>query len=131
MWSPFPILPYYVDQPPVQAMNAALDKYYPGLRTNPNTWSEYAAQAWTAGVLIDHAVKASGLGSGDTPSADIMLKGLNSLNGDNLDGWSPPLTFKAGQPHPVDCWFTAQLKNGTAGLVNNGQLTCHNTTPTS
>jgi branched-chain amino acid transport system substrate-binding protein len=124
MWSSFPILPYYVNAPAVQAMNTALDKYYPGLRTNAQQWSEYAAQAWTAGVLIEHAVKASGMSATDTPSSATMLKGLTSIKGDNLDGWSPPLTFTAGQVHKVDCWFTAVLKNGTESLANNGQLTC-------
>jgi branched-chain amino acid transport system substrate-binding protein len=124
MWSSFPILPYYVNDPAVQRMNTALDKYYPGLRTNGQKWSEYAAQAWTAGVLIEHGVKASGMGASDTPSSATMLKGLNSIKNDNLDGWSPPLTFTAGQVHKVDCWFTAVLKNGTESLANGGKLTC-------
>jgi branched-chain amino acid transport system substrate-binding protein len=122
-WSPFPILPYYGDQPPVQQMNAVIDKYYPGLRNDPS-YSEGGVQTWTGGLLIEAAVKASGLGPNDASSAAAMIKGLTSLKNETLGGWSPPLNFPAGQPHPIKCWFTAHLQNGTAALANNGQLSC-------
>ena len=51
---------------------------------------------------------------------------LNSLKGDNLQGLTVPLTFTAGQPHNVSCWFTTRVQNGTPSLVNNGQTTCLN-----
>ncbi len=124
LWSDYPILPFFANKAPVKAMDKVVDRYYPGLRNNPNNWSEYAAQAWTAGLLIQDAVKASGLGPHGTPSAAEIRKGLDSLKGDTLDGWSPPLTFKAGKPHPVDCWFTARVHNGQASLVDGGKLTC-------
>jgi branched-chain amino acid transport system substrate-binding protein len=107
-------------------MNAAVDKYYPGLRQNPNLWGEFVVLSWPSGLLLEHAVKAGGLGPSDTPSPAEIIKGLQSLKGDTLDGWAPPLTFPAGQPHPVDCWFTARMHNGVSALVNNGQLTCAN-----
>jgi branched-chain amino acid transport system substrate-binding protein len=50
--------------------------------------------------------------NGTTPTAADLVKGLQSLKGDTLDGWAPPLTFAAHQPHPVDCWFTTEVKNG-------------------
>jgi branched-chain amino acid transport system substrate-binding protein len=125
LWSEFPILPYYSDQAPVQTMNTQLDKDYPGLRQNAASWSEYAAQAWTGGLLIEHGIKAGGLTASGTPSAAEVKQGLDSINGDNLDGWSPSLTFTAGKPHSVDCWFTGRVQNGgTPALVNGGQLTC-------
>ena len=37
-----------------------------------------------------------------------------------------PKTFQAGQPHPVDCWFIAKDTDGTVGVVNNGQVSCEN-----
>lgn len=123
LWQPFPVLPYFVDSPAVSAMNTVLDKYYPGMRTGSN-WSEYAVQAWTGGLLIEAAVKASGIGSSGTPSPAEITNGLNSLKGETLDGWSPPLTFTAGKPHPVDCWYTGRVQNSTASLANNGKLTC-------
>jgi branched-chain amino acid transport system substrate-binding protein len=123
LWQPFPILPYYANAAPVREMNSVVDTYYPGLR-NSSTWTEYAAQAWTGGLLIEKAVKASGLGRRDSVSPAEITTGLASLKGETLDGWSPPLTLAAGQPHPVDCWFTGRVQNGTASLVNNAKLTC-------
>jgi hypothetical protein len=37
---------------------------------------------------------------------------------------APPLTFTSGQPHPVDCWFTFALKNGTFSLPQGMSTTC-------
>jgi branched-chain amino acid transport system substrate-binding protein len=124
--SPYANLPDWVNSPAVQAMNTAVDKYYPGLRQNPTLWQDNASEAWPSGLLLEDAVKAGGLGPTDTPSAAAIIKGLESLKGDTLDGWAPPLTFSPGQPHPVDCWFTGRLQNGVPELLNNGQTTCEN-----
>jgi branched-chain amino acid transport system substrate-binding protein len=107
-------------------MNTALDKYYPGLRHNPNTFSEQSAGSWVSGLLLRDAVKAGGLGPSDTPSSAEIVKGLQSLKGDTLDGWAPPLTFAAGQAHHVPCWFTGHLQNGVNTLANGGKVTCQN-----
>jgi branched-chain amino acid transport system substrate-binding protein len=123
-WSYWPNLPYWSTSPAVQAMITAVDKYYPGVRTNSAIWSGTSAWSWPSGLLLEHAVKAGGLGPSDTPTAAEIIKGLQSLKGDTLDGWSPPLTFAAGKPHPIDCWFTGRVTNGVPELVNNGKLTC-------
>jgi branched-chain amino acid transport system substrate-binding protein len=129
LWMAFQIMPVWSDVPEVQAMNTAVDKYYPGLRSGKGgIWSQYAAQAWTAGLLIRDAVKGSGVASSGTVTAAAMTQGLNSIKNDTLDGWSPPLTFTAGQSHPVHCWFTAKWANGTPSLLDNGQVTCQNGT---
>jgi branched-chain amino acid transport system substrate-binding protein len=105
-------------------MNTAVDKYYPGLRNNPN-WSESGAIAWASGILLEDAVKAGGLTSSGTPSNTEVVNGLVALKGDTLQGWAPTgLTFAAGQPHPVDCWYTVVVKNGNVSLTNGGKPTC-------
>jgi branched-chain amino acid transport system substrate-binding protein len=119
-----PNLPYWVNTPANQAMNAAINKYYPGLENNGAIWSGTSPLAWPSGLLLEDAVKAGGLGPNDTPSAAEVVKGLESLKGDTLQGMSPPLTFAAGKPHPVDCWFTSAVVNGQNQLLNNGKLTC-------
>ena len=125
LWSDYPILPFWdTSSPLIQTMNTAVDKYYPGLRNDVTKWSEYAAQTWTAGLLIQDAVKGSGIGSSGTPTAAAITQGLNSIKNDTLGGWSPALTFTAGQTHKVDCWFVARVQNGTPSLVNGGQDTC-------
>jgi branched-chain amino acid transport system substrate-binding protein len=124
LWSPFPILPYYSTAPAVTAMNTVLDKYSPGLREDANTWSEYAAQAWTGGLLIEHAIKVSGLTASSAVSAAAVTTGLDATTKETLGGFSPPLSFTAGKPNPVDCWFTGRVQAGKASQV--GGLTCQN-----
>jgi len=127
LWSEYSTIPFWdTSVPAVQAMNTAVDKYYPGIRSNNETWSEEAAESWAAGLLLRDAVKAGGLTPSATPSASEIVTGLNSLKNDTLDGMAPPLSFTAGQPHTIDCWFTAKLVNGTPSMVNNGQVTCSN-----
>jgi len=123
-WYWYSNVPYWANTPATQAMTSALDKYYPGLTRDTVLWNQSGANAWPSGVLLEHAVKAGGLGPSDTPSAAEIVKGLNSLQGDNLDGWYAPMTFVAGQAHPQNCWYTVHVQNGTPQLVNNGQVTC-------
>jgi branched-chain amino acid transport system substrate-binding protein len=126
LWMPFEIEPFFANSSNVSTMNAAVDKYYPGLRQNANDWSQLSAQAWVSGLMIEDAVKAGGLGASATPSAAEVTNGLLALKGDTLQGWSPSLTFTAGQVHPVDCWFTGKVQNGVASVANNGQAACEN-----
>jgi branched-chain amino acid transport system substrate-binding protein len=122
LWSPYPILPYFSSDPAVTAMNTVLDKYFPGLREDANTWSEYAAQAWTAGLLLAQAVKNAAVTAGGTVSSADITKGLEMVSNETLGGFSPSLTFAAGKPHPVDCWYTGRVQGGKASQV--GGLTC-------
>jgi branched-chain amino acid transport system substrate-binding protein len=117
-------LPYWANTPSVQTMNSVVDKYYPGLRSNPNVWNQGAAEGWPSGLLLEDAVKAGGLTPSATPSAAEIVTGLESLKGDTLQGWAPPLTFAAGQDHSIDCWFTTHTSNGVSSLTNGGKVTC-------
>ena len=117
-------VPYFANTPAIQTMNAAFDKYFPGMR-NSSTFSEGTASMWDSGLLFADAAKAGGLGAnGTTPTSAQLIKGLKSLHGDTLDGMAPPLTFTAGQPHPVDCWFEALMKNGKSSLPIGTQTVC-------
>lgn len=122
-WLAFGGLPLFADTPAVQAMNTAVDHYYPGLRKG-TSWVESAAQSWADGLLIRDVVKGSGVGAADTITAATMTQGLGTIKNDTLDGWSAPLTFVAGKPHLLDCWFAAKIVNGTRSVLNNGQPTC-------
>ena len=129
LWSPYNDLPFWdTSNQSVQQMNAALDKYYPGLRNNAQLFSELSAMSWPSGILLEDAIKAGGLGPSDTPSAAEVVKGLESLHGDTLQGWAPPLTFTAGKPHPVNCWFTAHMTAAVPSLVNGDKVTCAQST---
>jgi branched-chain amino acid transport system substrate-binding protein len=122
---PSPNVPFYADSPAMRAMNAALDRYYPGMRKDPAKFTEYAMGAWPSGLLFAAAARAGGLGAnGSSPTSAQLISGLDSLKGDTLGGMAPSLTFTAGQPHPVDCWFTFALKHGTFSLPNGTSTTC-------
>jgi branched-chain amino acid transport system substrate-binding protein len=121
---PSPNVPFYATSAQLTAMNAALDKYYPGLR-KASTYNEFAMGAWPSGLLFADAAKAGGLGAnGTAPTSAELVKGLTSLKGDTLGGMAPSLTFAPGAAHPVDCWFTFALKNGKFSLPNGTNTTC-------
>jgi branched-chain amino acid transport system substrate-binding protein len=120
-WASFPVLPFFSNAPAVTAMNTVLDKYFPGVRQNSNTWSEFAVQAWTAGLLLAQAVKNAGVAASGTVSAAVITQGLGMVSNETLGGFSPSLNF-AGSKHSVDCWFTGRVQGGKASQV--GGLTC-------
>ena len=74
---------------------------------------------------LQDAAKAGGLGAnGSTPTSAQLTTGLQSLKGDTLDGLAPPLTFPAGQAHPVHCWFESAMHNGAFSLPDGTATTC-------
>lgn len=125
-WIDFSNLPYFATTPAVQAFNAALDRYYPGLREGKSStqWNGQASQDWAAGLLIGDAVKGSGVPASGTVTAAALTKGLYSLKNDTLGGWAPPLTFTPGQPHSVNCWFAGKVVNGVTSVLNNAKPVC-------
>lgn len=131
LYSEYGTIPFFANLPAVAQMDAAMDHYFPGVRQDDAVWSDLGAEAWASGLLLQAAVQASGMTASTTPSPSLITKGLDSLHGTTLDGMAPPLTFHAGQPHPVDCWFTARVKGGTPVLLNGGKVTCENGTSAS
>lgn len=129
LWMEYSTVPPWASLPAVTAMNSAVDKSFPGIRNNPNTWTGQASQAWASGILLSDAVKAGRLGPSATPSAAEITQGLYSLKGDTLQGMSPPLTFHPGKNNGVPCWFTAKVINGVPSLANAGSTTCQPVPP--
>lgn len=120
-------LPFFAANAQVTAMNAAVNKYFPGLVNKPDEWTGGSSvEMWASGLLLEQAVKAGGLGASGTPTAQEIIQGLASINNDTLDGLAPPLTFTSGQPHPIHCWFTFRVQHGTPSMVNGGRTTCEN-----
>lgn len=123
LWLSYPILPYWTDNPAVQKMRDAVDKYFPSLRKSA-AWSNIAVQMWTGGLLIERAVHNSGAGAETNIDSDTVLKGLGLVKNETLDGWSPPLTFTPGKPHSVNCFFGAHLVDGKPQLLNDAKPIC-------
>jgi branched-chain amino acid transport system substrate-binding protein len=129
LWSEYSDFPAFATPTPtfVQSMLDAVNQYYPQLPKNTTgVWSQLPTESWVSGLLLEDAVKAGGLSSTGTPSAAEVTKGLESLKGDTLGGWAPPLTFAAGQPHQIQCWFIGKVTNGVFTAVNGGKYTCKN-----
>ncbi len=124
LWNEFPGLPYFANTPAVRAANAAIDKYFPGERQNTTLWDQIDFMSWASGQVLADALKAGGLSAGVSPTAAQVVTGLDSLKGDTLGGLAVPLTYTAGQPHSVNCWFTTRVQNGVPSLVNGGKTTC-------
>ncbi len=107
-----PNLPYFATgNSQIVAMNAAIKKYAPSVLKDVN-YGELPMETWVAGKMFQAAAAAGHLGANGNPTSAQLVKGLDSLNGNTLGGLAPPLTFAAGKPHPVDCWYYALLKNG-------------------
>jgi branched-chain amino acid transport system substrate-binding protein len=120
-----PTLPFFANTAAVQESNAAMDKYFPGVRQNNNLFVQDDFTLWVSGKLLEAAIKTGGLTPSDAPTAAEVVSGLQSLKGDTLGGLTSPLTFAAGKPHTVDCWFTARFQNGgIPTLENNSQPVC-------
>ncbi len=107
-----PNLPYFAtSNPQIVAMNKAINKYAPGTLKDVN-YGELPMETWVAGKMFQAAAVAGKLGVNGNPTSAELVKGLDSLNGNTLGGLAPALTFTAGKPHPVDCWYYALLKDG-------------------
>jgi branched-chain amino acid transport system substrate-binding protein len=125
LYAPVPNMPFFAKTASVTKMNAAFDKYFPGLRKNASIYNEGDLALWTSGLLFQDAAKAGGVGAnGSTPTAAQVVKGLEALKGDTLGGLAPPLTFKAGKPHPIDCWFSSAVIHGKFTLPDGTTTVC-------
>jgi branched-chain amino acid transport system substrate-binding protein len=106
-----------------QAMIAAFDKYAPGLTGNAG-YGGAATQPWVSGLALVQSLKNGGLTATADPTAAMITNGLNMFKGETLGGMSPPITWTAGTPHAVDCWFYVGASNGTWTLPDGTSSTC-------
>jgi branched-chain amino acid transport system substrate-binding protein len=105
-----PNIPYFANTSAIKAMDSAIKKYSGASVLTNSNYNELAAEAWMSGKEIQAAVAAAH--ATGTPTSAEIVKGLDSFKGQTLDGLAPPLTYTAGKPHPVDCWYYALLKDG-------------------
>jgi len=126
LWMAMPSTPFFADSPVVHAANAAIDKYAPGVRQKAETYNQQEFMSWASGVLLEHAIKAADVASGDSPTAADVVRGLRALHADDLDGLTVPLTFTAGKAQAVGCWLTARVRGGVPSLVGAGKVSCAN-----
>jgi branched-chain amino acid transport system substrate-binding protein len=98
-------VPFFVtNTPATKKMNAEFKKYAPGMTSDSN-YNQNHVSMYTSAILFADALKAGTKGHSGPVTTQEMYNGLYSLHGDTLEGLAPPLTFKANQPNPVDCWY--------------------------
>jgi branched-chain amino acid transport system substrate-binding protein len=115
-------IPWFVHNAATKPMYTALDKYEPAVTKSPN-FGEIVSETWADGALLQAAGKATHLSS--TPTAANVLAGLYAMpKGTTLDGLTPPLSFKKGQPNTNHCWFTMSIKNGKFVQTSPDKLLC-------
>jgi branched-chain amino acid transport system substrate-binding protein len=104
-------VPYFLTNTPgMKTYLKVVRKYAPQILKSPN-YGEEAVAMYVSGLLLGTALKVGTAGkSGPVTTAEIY-KGLYSLNKNTLGGMAPPLTFKAGKPNPVDCWYWIGIHN--------------------
>ena len=119
-------LPFSVtDTPEAQRMIAAFKQYNPSMLTDPN-YNEIVVEEWASGLMLELAAARGNLGA--TPTSQQILDGLHTFNKETLNGMAPGLTFKAGQPNPVPCWFWQGTKDGKFTLPYGPNPECAPTT---
>ena len=124
-WGNFGIYPYFLTKnPQVKKFIDAMNKYSPGILSNANASPTIDELMWTSTIMLKDALVKANLGSKATPTAGLALKGLYELKGDTIGGLTPPLTFKRGQAHYVNCWYQGRYINGTPHVLNNAKLVC-------
>lgn len=108
----------YLDNsvPGVKAFTAAMNTYAPGLTKSPQ-YNADLLLTYTGGKLFQAAAKAAGGLSPTSTPADVV-KGLDALKGETLDGLTAPLTFTAGQPSFPTCYTNDKLTKGTLVTQN-------------
>jgi len=104
--------------PATAAYQAAMEKYVPDIGSQQG--GEASAQ-WVAGQLFDAAVKASGT---TTVTPASVKKGLYALKAETLGGLTQPLTYTAGKPTVLNCYFTMGIKNQQFVTVNGLATSC-------
>jgi branched-chain amino acid transport system substrate-binding protein len=119
MVSEYGDIPFFASSPVVTAFNAAMNKYQPGVTENKNLFTQNAFLGWVSMNLFAAGLKAGGLTASTDATAALEIKGLNSLDGETLDGTAPPLTFGTQKSHVVSCYLTVRVQHSTPKLSSD------------
>lgn len=117
-------VPFFLDNTPgTKLMNDTIKKYAPSVLSSPN-YGEQETQMWVSGLLLAEAVKKGKAGAHGPITSAQIITGLHTISNDTLGGMAPPLTYKAGQPNPVHCWFYVGIQGGKFTAPNGATPSC-------
>jgi len=74
--------------------------------------------------LFKKALENAAVPKGQTVASDDLRRGLYQMKEETLGGITPPLTFVAGQPTLVNCYFTFTVSNGKFVAPNGLKTEC-------
>jgi branched-chain amino acid transport system substrate-binding protein len=114
--------PWYSTVPVTADFRAAMKKY---TTINFKTQQEplLAPDAWASGLMFQKAVQLSGA-KGVPTTADI-LAGLAQFKGQDLGGFTGPLTFTNPDAKIGNCFYVTQIKKQKFVEGNNGKYVCN------
>jgi branched-chain amino acid transport system substrate-binding protein len=107
--------------PAVKDFLDALNTYAPGL-TSGSQFAYGTIFPWIGGQLFAAAAEAGHLSPSSTPAQ--VKAAMYLLKNETLGGLTPPLTYTAGKPTAIDCYFTEEISNGKFVSTNNNQPVC-------
>lgn len=119
-----PDYPWFVHNSVTKDMFAAYKKYAPQVLSSPD-YGAGATATWAQGVEVAQAVRLGDIGSTPTPAA--ILDGLYKFHGNNLEGFSGPLTFTKGKPSNNGCVFYGGVKDSKFVTPYGTQPFCYTT----
>jgi branched-chain amino acid transport system substrate-binding protein len=104
-------VPYFLTKTPgMKIYLKAIKKYAPQILKSQN-YGEEAVAMYVSGLLFGKALAVGTQGKSGPVTTSEIYKGLYSIHHDTLGGMAPPLTFTAGKPSPVDCWYWIGIHN--------------------
>ncbi len=103
-------VPFFVHSTPATSvLAAALTTYAPNVLSSPG-FGEAVTNSWVSGLLISAAARDAGVTAKTPVTASRLVAGLDSFRRETLDGMAPPLTFRQGQAHSVNCFFYMRIQ---------------------
>jgi branched-chain amino acid transport system substrate-binding protein len=116
--------PVLADQsiPALKTLHEALDNYAPGVTKSPQ-YNEVDDSVWAGGQAFKLAAERAQLTPSST-SADL-LRGLYTFKNETVGGLTPPLTYSAGRPAFITCWYPQEIESGAfTPLTQNAKPDC-------
>jgi len=105
---------------PAATFRSQVAKYDPSVVSSAS-YGQYTYKSWLFGQLLQKALQKANPKGATITRADVF-RGLYALKGETLAGQTPPLTFAAGKPHSIKCYFSATIKGGALNQI--GGLHC-------
>lgn len=109
--------------PELKTMVAAFNKYKPTLISTVN-YNQQTAGSWATGLLLVAAAKNGKLGSNGKITSAQFINGLHKVKNTTLKNMAPALSFTAGKPNAIHCWFLEGTSNGKFNMAYGSKPIC-------